>query len=109
MTFGKARYNNRYEWELLRLCTNEKFKVVGGAERLFKRFIKDQKPRSIISYCDKAKFSGSVYSRLGMEHLYDSDPNKVWSKDDKYITNNFLNAHGYDQIFKTNYVLQMKI
>ena len=30
MTFGKPRYNKNYTWELLRLCTNNKYKIVVG-------------------------------------------------------------------------------
>ena len=39
MTFGKPRYNKKHEWELLRLCSKSDYKVVGGAERLFKHFV----------------------------------------------------------------------
>ena len=69
MTFGKPRYNKNYEWELLRLCSDSKYKISGGAERLFKYFVNTFTPQSIISYCDLAKFTGDVYYRLGMTHL----------------------------------------
>jgi hypothetical protein len=35
MVFGKPRYNKNCEWELLRLCTNSEYTVVGGASKLF--------------------------------------------------------------------------
>ena len=38
MTFGKPRYNKNYQWELLRLCTNSDYNVLGGASKLFKNF-----------------------------------------------------------------------
>lgn len=46
MTFGKPRYNSKFDWELIRLkkCCH---------------------PLSVISYCDMAKFPGEVYKRLG--------------------------------------------
>ena len=40
MTLGKPRYNKKYEWELLRLCTQGGLRVIGGASKLFKYFIK---------------------------------------------------------------------
>lgn len=103
MTFGKPRYNKNYEWELLRLCTHKDYKVVGGAERLFKYFIKTYKPNSIISYCDFSKFNGDVYNRLGFKQKGNIIPSKHWSKNNKHITDNLLRQRGYDQLFKTNY------
>lgn len=104
MTFGKPRYNNNYEWELLRLCTHSEYTVVGGASRLFKRFILEHSPSSIISYCDAAKFSGNVYKNIGMTYSHSTSPNKYWSNGSKrYITNNLLIQRGYDQLFGTNF------
>lgn len=103
MTFGFPRYNPAYQYELLRLCTLRRYAVVGGAERMFKHFIEDHHPKSIISYCDRSKFFGEVYLKLGFRHIRDNYPNIVWSKGKKRITNNMLLARGYDQIFKTSY------
>lgn len=103
MTFGKPRYNPAYSYELLRLCTLRGYAVVGGAERMFKHFIEDYHPKTIISYCDRSKFSGEVYTRLGFKHIRDNYPNIVWSKGRAKITNNMLLAHGYDRLFGTSY------
>lgn len=100
MTFGKPRYNKNYQWELLRLCTKSEYYVVGGAERLFKYFIKTQNPESVISYCDISKFTGDVYERLGFSLLRQSLPQKIWSKSNskEYITDNLLRQRGFDQL-----------
>ena len=103
MTFGQPRYNKKYKWELLRLCSRSDLKIVGGASKLFAAFIREHISESIISYCDLAKFSGDVYTELGMELDHVSQPAKIWSKDDKYITDNLLRQRGYDQLFGTNY------
>ena len=103
MTFGKPRYNKNYEWELLRLCTHKDYKVVGGAERLFRHFIESHNPNSIISYCDFSKFSGGVYTRLGFTQHGKPNPSKHWSKGAEHITDNLLRQRGYDQLFGTNY------
>ena len=103
MTFGKPRYNKKYEWELLRLCTKAEYKVVGGAERLFKHFIEKYEPESVISYCDYSKFSGEVYTRLGFKQKGEPKPSKHWSKGSEHITDNLLRQRGYDQLFNTNY------
>lgn len=103
MTFGKPRYNKNYEWELLRLCTHKDYKVVGGAEKLFKHFIDIISPESIISYCDFSKFTGEVYNRLGFKKQGIAIPSKHWVKGAQHITDNLLRQRGYDQLFNTNY------
>lgn len=103
MTFGKSRYNKNYEWELLRLCTHKDYKVVGGAEKLFKHFIEVISPKSIISYCDFSKFTGEVYDRLGFKQKGIAKPSKHWCKGSNHITDNLLRQRGYDQLFGTNY------
>lgn len=80
MTFGKPRFNKEYQWELHRLAYKNGVIVVGGADRLFKHFIKENNPSSIISYCDISKFDGHVYPRLGFKvTLSDiTEPNYMW-------------------------------
>lgn len=103
MTFGKPRYNRKFEWELLRLCTKSDNNVIGGASKLFAYFVNKYTPQSVISYCDAAKFSGHVYLTMGMQLAYRTDPAKIWSKGTKHITDNLLRQRGYDQLFNTTY------
>lgn len=105
MTFGKPRYNKNYEYELLRLCTNSSYLVVGGSEKLFKYFIETYKPSSVISYCDSSKFDGNVYNELGFSLLKENKPSKHWYnvKTKVHITDNLLKQRGFDQLFNTNY------
>lgn len=74
MTFGSPRYSNNAEWELLRMATASGITVVGGASKLFKRFIADHNPKSILSYCDRRLFGGMVYSQLGFQLDHYSRP-----------------------------------
>lgn len=78
MTFGTPRFNQNYEYELIRLCWKSGVKAVGGAEKLFKHFISENSPASIISYCDIGKFSGSVYTKLGFTQNGLTPPNYRW-------------------------------
>lgn len=103
MTFGKPRYNKNYQWELLRLCTDVNYRVVGGTERLFKNFKINYSPESIISYCDNSKFIGNIYIKLGFKLVNDGRPSKHWSKQTSHITDNLLRQQGFDRLFKTNY------
>ena len=104
MTFGKPRYNKKYKWELLRLCSHKDYIITGGSKRLWKHFLKDYNGNNIISYCDISKFNGDVYSSLGMKLVSTSKPNIIWSNGSSLkLTNNLLIQRGYDQIFGTNY------
>jgi len=100
MTFGKSRYNNHYQYELLRLCTNSNFIVIGGAEKLFKYFINSYHPNSIISYCDNSKFTGEVYTKIGMTLDDYGSPRRHWYNIDtkKHITEALLLKRGYSQL-----------
>lgn len=103
MTFGKPRYNKKYEYELLRYCASHN--VVGGANKLFKYFIDNYKPNSVVSYCDTSKFSGKVYDTLGFTLDTINSPSCHWYsvKEDKHITDNLLRMQGYDRLFKESH------
>ena len=81
MTFGKPRFSNNYEYEIIRLCWNPKYAVIGGTEKLFKYFISKYSPKSIITYVDISKFKGEVYDRLRFKAVKPNcitEPNYVW-------------------------------
>ena len=75
MTFRKPRFNNKFEYELIRACSKIGHKIHGGASRLLKQFETEYKPKSLISYCDISKFNGKVYEKLGFTLSHLSAPN----------------------------------
>lgn len=103
MTFGKPRYSKKHDVELLRLCTKPKYRVVGGASKLFKFATDYYGLHNIISYCDRSKFSGQVYEQLGMSLIRKTPPQEVWCDGKNKITANLLRQRGFDQLFHTNY------
>lgn len=74
MTFGKSRFDKKYDIELLRFTNKLNTSVVGGASKLFTYFIKNNKNKSIISYADKKWSEGNLYKQLGFSFLRDSPP-----------------------------------
>lgn len=79
MSFGKARFNKQYPWELLRYCCKINSFVAGGAQKLFKHAVEIMKPTGIVSYCD-LRFSSinpeeTFYIKLGFNYLGISKPN----------------------------------
>lgn len=86
MTFGSPRFNSKYQYELLRLCTKENIVVIGGANKLMRYFISVYKPESIISYCNISKFNGGVYEKLGFKNEGLSEPNYIWFRCGKVVS-----------------------
>jgi hypothetical protein len=80
MTFGKPRFNNGYEWELLRYASDLGTNILGGASKLFKKFIKLKSPKSVISYCDRSRGNGKLYEKLNFESNGFSDPSYFYVK-----------------------------
>ena len=71
--------SNRPGWyELSRYCSIGR--VIGGASRLFKRFVKDHDPTTVISYSDKRWNTGELYSKLGFGFQGATVPNYWYVK-----------------------------
>lgn len=88
MTFGSLRKNLGQEskkghYELLRFCNKKYTSVIGGASKLFKYFITNYKPLSIISYANRDHSDGNLYKQLGFILDKKTKPNYY------YIKNNF--------------------
>jgi hypothetical protein len=71
--------------ELVRYAVRPGYRVVGGAERLFKALLKSSGASTILSYSHNKWFSGAVYGKLGFEKVAEVPPDyqTLW-----------LNVHG---------------
>lgn len=105
MSFGNARYNWKYEWEILRLCTHKDYSVIWWASKMLNHFLRLVACDSIISYCDMSKFDWSVYEQMWFKLLQRNSPSlHRWYTKQKidwlplHITNNLLNQRGFDQL-----------
>jgi possible homing endonuclease len=81
LTLSKPRFNNNYEWEIVRYCVMDGVVILGGAEKMFEYFKERYKPSSILTYIDLSKFKGGIYSKLGFTPDgadYITNPNYVW-------------------------------
>lgn len=81
MTIGKPRFNQHYQYEILRMCWKQETKVCGGLEKIFNYFIKNYNPQSIITYSDISKFTGNSYLKIGFKPIQPNTitkPNYVW-------------------------------
>lgn len=102
MTFDKPRYNKKFDYELIRYCSSKN--VVGGAAKLFKHFLTQFSPKSVVSYCDFSKFTGNVYTELGFK-LESTTISKHWynMKTDEHILDTLLLQRGFDQLLGNKY------
>lgn len=72
MSFGKLRgqnklHNNKDHYELVRFVTKDSMRIIGGASKLFKKFISEYHPMYIICYSDNDFFTGETYNKLGFK------------------------------------------
>lgn len=88
MTFGNPRFNKKYQWELIRLCSKGNTTIIGGASKMLKYFERKYNPSSILSYSDRRRSSGNIYNVLGFNLLNVSNPNYFY-----YKNNNFLSRY----------------
>jgi hypothetical protein len=86
MTFGKPRFDKRWEYELIRFCNKKNTSVIGSASKLFKHFIKKYQPKSIYSYSHMDKGRGTLYSNLGFRLEKVTDPDYVWAREDNVLS-----------------------
>lgn len=96
MTFCKPRFNKKYQWELSRFCSLNRYRIIGGASKLLKYFENNYNPKSLITYADRKFSIGNLYYKLGFTLDHISNPNFIWIKEDHSIYLNRL------QCFKKN-------
>jgi len=71
---GKKK-SNESEYELLRFCSKLNTNVIGGANKLFKHFIKNYHPNEITTYADRSWSNGNLYKQLGFNYIGKTKPN----------------------------------
>jgi hypothetical protein len=81
MTFGKPRFTKDHEWELLRFANVINTNVIGGASKLFSKFVKEHGPQSVVSYADRRWSQGKLYDVLEFNHIRTSKPAYWYTKD----------------------------
>lgn len=86
MTFSKPRFNRNYEWELVRFCNLLNHNVIGGASKLLNYFVKNYKPKNIISYADLRYSNGNMYKKLGFKFKSYTPPSYVYIKGDNLLS-----------------------
>jgi formylmethanofuran dehydrogenase subunit E len=94
MLFGKLSKNiftkkPIAEWEIRREICKEGYSIVGGKSKVFKRFLTDVNPVSVVSYVDRSKFSGNSYRIMGFQLDH-------------------INQARYDWVYKNNFTFKKR-
>jgi len=84
MSFGKSRFNKKYDWELLRFCNKLDHVIIGGASRLLNIFRK-QHLGSIVSYANRRWSMGNLYETLKFEQEKISAPNYFYFRTNRCV------------------------
>lgn len=78
LSMGRSRFSDKYEWECTRLSSNKN--VIGGASKLFKAFIREKSPESIVTFSDLRFGTGKVYEHCGFRRAENTPPNYWYFK-----------------------------
>ena len=105
MTFGKPRFNKKYEYELLRFAT--KYHIIGGASKLFTYFKKHFSFTSIISYQNLNWGYGNLYSILNFKLIDISKPNYIWFNSDIVYTRYQCQKYKLKNILKDKFNIEL--
>ena len=83
-SFNKVRnlgkQNRTEEWEWIRGCPASLNSVVGGTSKLFKYFVKNYNPNSVLCYADWNLFNGKGYEECGFKFTGYTGPDKFYIK-----------------------------
>lgn len=86
MSFGRSRFNKQYDFELLRFSTQLNTQVYGASTRLFKHFLRDYAPSTVVTYSDRSWNEGLVYEKMGFRYTHTSTPNYYYFHNDNALT-----------------------
>lgn len=104
MSFGKSRFEKKYQWEVYRLCSPHNTYIPGGASKLFKHFIKLNNPKNVITYATLG-FSkeGDVYTKIGFSYLKTSKKSYYYEKNGQTLSRYKAQKHKLIKILGNEY------
>ena len=100
MTFGRPRFNQHFNWELIRYATSKH--VIGGAGKLLSYFRKKYSG-TIITYADRRFSQGNMYQKLGFKLIKTSEPNYWWVKNNEILSRYQTQKHNLKDILKDKF------
>lgn len=90
MSFNK---HHKYQWEITRFATEVGMTVVGGASKIFKHFIREHNPDSILTFADRRYSDGNLYKKLGFDLDSITSPNYFYVKNHRIFSRQQFQKH----------------
>jgi len=87
-------------WEISRLCSKLNTTIIGGTERLWKHFLRNNEVGKVITYSNRDYFTGNIYKRLGFKLEKITEP-AYW-----YIKNGYSDIVSRQQCQKHKLIKQ---
>ena len=75
LSMARSRFKADAQWELVRFAVQKNTNIPGAASKLWRHFVQQHQPQSVISYCDLSWNTGGLYAQLGFKWLRDNGPN----------------------------------
>lgn len=92
-TFGKSRYDKKYDYELLRFSSKLNVTVIGGFSKLLKYFIQNYSPTNILTYCDRNTSSGNLYIQTKFQLIDILKPSYFYFKNSNVYSREQFQKH----------------
>ena len=103
MTFGKPRFNEKHDFEMIRYCSKIGIIVIGGASKLLACFEKKYPNKLLITYADRRYSTGNLYEILGFEKIQYSCPNYWWTKKQIKLSRYQCQKHRLHKILENDF------
>lgn len=87
--FGRGKY----QWEVIRGATKLNCRVIGGATKIWKYFLRNYDPESCVYYIDYNYFNGNSVEKLGLEYLTTKPSFKNYFINERKIRNRQPTKH----------------
>jgi DNA-binding CsgD family transcriptional regulator len=95
LTYGKSRFNKKYDHEIIRYSSLNYHSIIGGFGKLLKQLPKGM----IVSYADRRYSVGNVYEILGFTLHNISAPNYKYTKNHKtFYSRNKFQKHKLEKL-----------
>jgi hypothetical protein len=99
VSFGKPRFQNQTDYELIRLASAIDTTVIGGFKKCLAYFKSNYKG-SILTYADYRYSSGAIYEQCGFEFIHHTDPNYTWTDKTRLISRYESQKHKLSKLLK---------
>ena len=92
MTLGIPRFT-KADYEIIRLCFKLGTRITGGASKLFKHFINEINPNTVVTYADRRFSSGNIYKQLGFKFSHTTTPGYFYTSGNKIYSRLMCQKH----------------